>query len=137
MELIGLKLALRDFCQQVSKQHQIRIQFSVDNELPNPASEVSLCFYRVAQEAVQNSVKHSGSDCIEVGLAFSHGMLTMTIKDYGSGFDSSSLKNGLGLATMRERLRLVEGTLIVDSKPGNGTEVRAQVPMSASARQSA
>jgi signal transduction histidine kinase len=82
--------------------------------------------YRVAQEALHNSVKYSGSTRADVRVAVHNGTLRMSIKDYGAGFDPNVAAGGLGLATMRERLRLLEGELLVNSKPGGGTEIMAQ-----------
>jgi signal transduction histidine kinase len=91
--------------------------------------DLALCFYRVAQEALNNSMKHSRSTRVDVTLSAHGGMLSMTIRDDGTGFDPSAAANGLGLATMRERMRLVEGRLRIDSHHGKGTEVSAKAPM--------
>jgi signal transduction histidine kinase len=96
-----------------------------------------LCFYRVAQEALSNSVKHSGATRIDVRLIASDGLLRMMVKDDGSGFDPAAAANGLGLATMRERLRLVDGNLLVNSMPGRGTEITAQTRLDLSATKAA
>jgi signal transduction histidine kinase len=128
VELLGLKVALRDLCRQLSKQHAIVIDLVDDDFRTSLPPEVALCFYRVAQEALHNSVKHSGSAQIQVRLTAADGVVQMSIKDNGSGFDSNSAANGLGLATMKERVRLVDGTLAINSKPGAGTEVTVQAP---------
>jgi signal transduction histidine kinase len=126
LQHLGLGAALKEVCQQLAKQHHLEIQFSAD-DVPFPLPEdLALCFYRVTQEALNNSVKHSGSTRVEVRLAACDGSLRITVKDYGTGFDPSAAANGLGLAAMRERLRLVEGKLLINSRPGEGTEVTAQ-----------
>jgi signal transduction histidine kinase len=126
---LGLAMALKEVCQQLARQHDIVIQLTADN-IPFPLqAELGLCFYRVAQEALNNSVKHSGSARVDVRVEACNGTLTMTIVDYGAGFDLSTPTVGLGLATMRERLRLVEGTLRVRSRPGGGTELTAQASL--------
>jgi len=135
LQMLGLQVALREVCQQMARQHEIEIQLTADN-IPSPLPEdLALCFYRVAQEALNNSVKHSGSASAELKVAVRDGTLRMTIKDYGAGFDAKVAANGLGLATMRERLKLVEGELLVNSKPGEGTEVTAQARLKPSLRQ--
>jgi signal transduction histidine kinase len=126
LQHLGLEVALKEVCQQIARQHQLEIQFTAEN-VPFPLQEdLALCFYRLAQEALNNSVKHSGSARVEVGLKAHDGTLMITVKDYGAGFDPTTTANGLGLATMRERLRLVEGKLLINSRPGGGTEVTAQ-----------
>ena len=126
LEMLGLEVALEDLCQQLSKQHELSVRLIADNILLPLPQDLELCFFRVAQEALNNSVKHSGSARVEVRLAICDGTLRMTIKDYGAGFDPSAAANGLGLATMQERLRLVDGKLLINSRAGGGTEVTAQ-----------
>jgi signal transduction histidine kinase len=135
LQMLGLEVALREVCKQLERQHEIEIQLTTDG-VPFPLREdLALCFYRVAQEALSNSVKHSGSGRAQVSVAGRNGTLKMTIKDYGTGFDPNIAGAGLGLATMRERLRLVEGKLVVNSRLGGGTEVTAQARLDRSLRQ--
>ncbi|HXJ88415.1 MAG TPA: histidine kinase [Candidatus Binatia bacterium] len=118
LQALGLAAALKEVCRQLARQHEVDVQLTIDHA-PFPLSEeIGLCFYRVAQEALNNSVKHSGSARVDVRLDTQDGVLTMTIKDYGGGFDPSVTRKGLGLATMSERVRLVRGTLQVTSVLG-------------------
>jgi signal transduction histidine kinase len=127
LQHLGLKAALKDVCGQVSRQHHIDVQLQA-NDLAFPLSEdLSLCFYRVAQEALNNVVKHSHSDRIEVGLGSRRGRVWMRIKDFGVGFDPAAHADGIGLAAMQERLRMVGGSLHIKSTPGSGTELMAEV----------
>ena len=126
LRLLGLKVALREVCRQVSRQHNIEIQLEAD-ELPSQLSDdLSLCFYRIAQEALSNAVKHSRSKRIDVKLGNSRGHVWMRIRDFGVGFDPNDRANGIGLAAMRERLRMVGGSLQVKSSHGVGTELTAK-----------
>jgi signal transduction histidine kinase len=135
LQMLGLPVALREICRQVGSQHEIEIELTAD-DIPSPLPEdLALCFYRVAQEALNNSVKHSAATRAEVRVAVCDGTLKMTIKDDGTGFDPAVAARGLGLATMRERLRLVGGDLVVSSKLGQGTEVTAQARLDRSLRQ--
>jgi signal transduction histidine kinase len=129
LQYLGLEVALNDICQQLAKQYHLEIQFSADTIPFSLSEEVALCFYRVTQEALTNSVKHSRSARIEVRLSINNGKLELKIRDFGVGFDSSTVTDGLGLAAMRERLRLVEGRLLVNSRQGGGTEVTAQIQL--------
>jgi signal transduction histidine kinase len=134
LRLLGLKAALKEVCQQVSHQHNLDIQLQA-GELPSELpDDLSLCFYRVAQEALNNAVKHSHSTRVEVKLGDSGGQVWMRIKDFGVGFDFTARANGIGLAAMRERLRMVGGSLRVKSSPGVGTELTAKAkPMTPAA----
>jgi signal transduction histidine kinase len=135
LEMLGLGGALEDLCEQLSTKNGVAVQLIANNVEGALNEDLALCFYRVAQEALNNSLKYSGSPRVEVRLTTSDGTLRMTIRDYGAGFDPSVPANGLGLATMRERLKLVEGKLVVHSKPGAGTEVTAQARLVTSSRQ--
>jgi len=92
--------------------------------------ERSLCLYRVAQEALKNAAKHSGSAKIQVELEVHHGLLELKVRDKGQGFDVNNYEPGLGLASMRERMRMVGGTLEIHSTPGQGTEIVTRVEVS-------
>jgi signal transduction histidine kinase len=127
--MIGLPVALREICRQVGSQHEIEIELTADEVPSRLPEDLALCFYRVAQEALNNSVKHSAATRAEVRIAACDGTLKMTIKDDGTGFDLAVAARGLGLATMRERLRLVGGELVVSSKFGEGTEIMAQAKL--------
>jgi len=126
LEVLGLKEALKEVCRQVSHQHNIDIQVQADELSSKLSDDLSLCFYRIAQEALNNAVKHSHSTRIEVKLGNSGGRVWMRIKDFGVGFDATARANGIGLATMRERLRMVSGSLQIKSSPGVGTELTAE-----------
>jgi signal transduction histidine kinase len=129
LQTLGLEVALNETCRQFARQHDVDIQLTA-GRVPFPLPEdVGLCFYRVAQEALSNSVKHSSATRVDVRLVASEGFLRMIVKDNGTGFDSSAVANGLGLATMQERLKLVEGKLLVRSTPGRGTKVVAEAKL--------
>jgi signal transduction histidine kinase len=124
---LGLRAALKEVCQQLVDQHRVAIHLTAD-QLPAPLPEqVSLCFYRVAQEALMNAVKHSGTSHVDVSLECKGQLLHMCIRDYGIGFDFPVRGRGLGLVTMHERLRMVGGVLRFHSVAGVGTEVEAEV----------
>lgn len=126
LQLLGLAMALRDLCRQISRQHNLDIQLQIGELSSKLSEELSLCFYRIAQEAINNAVKHSHSARIEVKLGQSGERLWMRIRDFGVGFDPTARAYGIGLAAMRERLRMVGGSLQVKSTPGVGTELIAR-----------
>jgi signal transduction histidine kinase len=127
LELLGLSFALKAVCKQLADQYGIIIDL-MTQELPKTLpEELSLCFYRTAQEGLMNALKHSESRRIDVSLDCHGQILRMRIKDFGIGFDHPSvLGKGLGLVTMQERLRMVGGVLRVNSVQGKGTELEAE-----------
>jgi signal transduction histidine kinase len=127
LRYLGLRAALNEVCQQLIDQHRVAIHLTA-NQLPDSLSEqVSLCFYRVAQEALMNAVKHSGTSRVDISLDRKGELLRMCIRDYGIGFDPLFRGTGLGLVAMHERLKMVGGMLRFNSVAGIGTEVEAAV----------
>jgi signal transduction histidine kinase len=92
--------------------------------------EAQLCLFRVAQEALSNVARHAGTNAASVALRSADGGLVLAVRDEGVGFDLASPRSGrsLGLASMRERLQLVNGTLDIETAPGRGTTLVAWVP---------
>jgi signal transduction histidine kinase len=127
LEHSGLKLSLRDLCQQIERQHNLEIQLQVSDESLPLRSEIALCFYRVAQEALNNVVKHSGSRSVRVSLVEDAELVCLQVADSGIGFDLTQHSSGLGLVTMQERVQLVGGKFSTVSRPGEGTTVTAEV----------
>jgi signal transduction histidine kinase len=125
LEHLGLRFALKELCQQISERHELPIEFNIDQGSTRLSQDVSLCFYRVAQEALNNIIKHSGTDKVELILTEERGKLRMQVKDFGSGFKPTDSDAGLGLSTMQERLRIIRGELSIASRPGRGTVITA------------
>src|SRR5579864_1184042 len=104
------------------------------HDMPGPLSaDISLCFFRVLQEALHNAAKHSGVRHFEVRLWGTSDDIHLTVLDSGAGFDREAAKSsrGVGLISMEERLKLVNGTLSIESQPRSGTTVHARVPFNA------
>lgn len=132
LEYLGLAAAMRGFCNEFGKQHKAEINFKT-HDLPSPLSpDISLCLFRVLQEALHNSAKHSGVRRVEVQLWGTSDEIHLTVNDSGVGFDSEAVKEsgGLGLISMEERLKLLKGTFSVETKPKGGTTIHARVPLS-------
>jgi signal transduction histidine kinase len=98
-------------------------------------SEAPICFYRVAQEALRNVQKHSGSTDAELELKANHDAVSLVVTDFGSGFAPGSVpqSRGLGMASMAERVRGLGGHFLVESLPGWGTRLVASIPLHADA----
>jgi PAS domain S-box-containing protein len=133
LHTLGLVAAVRGFCKEFSEQHKLKVQF-VHSDLPGQIpKDVTLCLFRIAQEALRNIVKHSGAAEAEVELSGHADEIDLCISDSGQGFDVESVKgvSGLGLISMRERLRLVGGHLFIESRPSHGTRIHLRVPLHA------
>jgi PAS domain S-box-containing protein len=132
LHYLGIAAAMRGFCQEFGKQQKVEIDFRT-NDLPSALPpDISLCFFRVLQEALHNSAKHSGVRHFEVRLWGSSGEIHLTVSDSGAGFDIEAAKasRGLGLISMEERLKLLNGTFSIESQPQRGTTIHARVPFS-------
>ena len=129
LEYLGLVGAAKSFCRELSEQRNVQIEFK-HSEVPAAIpKEISLCIFRVLQEALHNAVKHSGDQNFVVEMRGTNDGISLTVSDSGIGFDWQDATNrrGLGLISMRERLRLVNGELSIQSELARGTTVRAQV----------
>jgi len=127
--LIGLVPAVRGLQRELS-QSGTAIDFTYDNVPPDLPPEVTLCLYRIVQEALQNALKHAAAGEIAVRLRGRGNALVLTVDDNGAGFDvNGAWGKGLGLISMSERVDAVAGIFAVDSAPGNGTRVTITVPL--------
>jgi PAS domain S-box-containing protein len=132
LHYLGLTAAIRSFCKEFGEQQKVEIDFT-SHDLPGTQSpDISLCLFRVLQEGLHNSVKHSGVRFIQVRFWGTPDELHLTVSDQGRGFDRLTVEasQGLGLISMEERLKLVNGTFSIDSDPQRGTSIHARVPLS-------
>ena len=131
LELLGLQAAAAEFCEEFSSRHGVTIDVHFENIPKALAPEISLCLYRVLQEALQNVVKHSGSRHAHVSLNGYIDTINLTVKDSGTGFhpDEAMRGPGLGLTSMKERLKAVGGQVSIHSQQGRGTTIHAVAPL--------
>ena len=132
LEYLGLVTAVRGFCSEFAELQRIEIVFKSHDVPAALPKDASLCLFRVAQEALQNSAKHSEAQQFEVQLWATPDEIHLTASDSGAGFDPAVLRKGrgLGLISMQERLALVKGTFAIDSQAKRGTAIHARVPLS-------
>jgi PAS domain S-box-containing protein len=132
LDYLGLVSGMRSWCEEYSLRQKLEIGFK-SHDVPKLPKDISLCLFRVAQEALHNAAKYSGVKQIEVQLTQSSGEIHLIINDLGKGFDveAARRKPGLGLTSMQERVRLVGGTIVIDSKPTAGTTIHVCVPFGA------
>jgi PAS domain S-box-containing protein len=134
LELLGLVATMKSFCKEFGEKQRVEIDFESNGIPALLPMGVPLCLYRVLQEALRNSLKHSGVRHFQVRSWAKSGELHLTVRDSGSGFDTPAVRRGpgLGLISMEERLKLVKGNLSIDSQPNRGTTIHASVPISSS-----
>ena len=132
LEHVGLVSALHGLCREMSEKYKIEVHLSDCDVRLNMPKDVALCLFRVAQESLGNVVKHSKAKGAQVSVGANPRCIWLRIADAGRGFDLGvqNARAGIGLTGMRERLRLVGGTLEVKSEPEHGTEILAEVPLS-------
>jgi signal transduction histidine kinase len=133
LEYLGLAAAASTFCRDVAERQDLEITFHSDKVPKNIPKDVALSLFRVLQEAVQNAIKHSGSRHLGVSVEGAANSIELKVQDFGVGFEPEAITagNGLGLISMKERLKMVQGELAIESQPSRGTLVRAVVPFDA------
>ena len=129
LEEEGLLGALQQRLNTVEQRAGVQSDLRVSDEMTMPrSSETEL--YHIAQEALNNSLKHSGATHVVVEIQIEDGEIIMNISDNGTGFDIAELQQvqGVGLTSMRERAQKLHGTLAIDSAPNTGTTISVRIP---------
>jgi signal transduction histidine kinase len=118
-------------CEEFNDRHEIDVTFAEENVPRRIPPETALCLFRIAQEALQNVRKHSGANKAEVRLEGLGDNIHLSVSDRGRGFDpgNGARRDGIGIRSMEERLRLVEGRFAIHSWPLEGTRIDAWVPV--------
>jgi len=131
LDYLGLVAALKGFCDEFSRQHEVTVKFTEKNVPRDVPPDISLCLFRVTQEALQNAVKYSQTSNFAVELTGTPQEIQLDVRDWGAGFhvQEAERNRGLGLTSMRERVHLVRGRFFIDSSPGAGTRVAVVVPL--------
>ena len=131
LERLGLAAGVASFCKEFSAQQGLQIEFS-QQDLPRSVSpEIALCLFRIVQEGLRNVQKHSGAAHAQVRIEKVDNTLHLSISDNGVGFDveDGSRPQGLGLWSMRKRVRLVGGRYEIYSKKQKGTRIDVWTPI--------
>jgi signal transduction histidine kinase len=131
LDVLGLLPSLAGLCREFSEIHHLQVQLAQHGIPEKIPKDVTLCLFRIAQEALRNVVKHSGAAQAKVELLGLGDRIELCVLDTGVGFDPESAKGrqGIGLVSMRERLRLIGGDLTVESASPHGTRIRARAPL--------
>jgi signal transduction histidine kinase len=132
LEYLGIAAVLRSFCEEFGKRKRVEIDFQSYDLLGFVSPDISLCLFRVLQEALDNAVKHSGARRFEVRLWRRSDKVGLTVSDSGVGFEleTATKSRAPGLTLMEERVKLLKGTLSIESQPSRGTSVRAEISLS-------
>jgi signal transduction histidine kinase len=130
LEYLGLVDASAAMCREISSQHDVDVTFHGEHIPHRLSMRIAVCLYRVLQEGLQNAIKHSRTPRVEVLLRGGADHIELRIHDFGIGFDLRAAEGrGLGLASMKERLKAVKGQLAIRSQPQRGTSIDARVPL--------
>src|SRR4029077_6064786 len=131
LEYLSLAAVMRCFCREFGERKGVDIGFRGHGQPGHVPPDVSICLFRVLQEALRNGVKHSGERRFDVQFWATSNELHLQISDSGAGFDveAASTNGGLGLIRMEQRLKLVKGTFLIESRPHGGTTIHARVPL--------
>jgi two-component system, NarL family, sensor histidine kinase UhpB len=126
---LGLVNALIALCTRVGAQNGPSVTRELQGDLPPLPPDVELVVYRIAQEGLTNAWRHSGADSVTVSLKADAETVTLSVTDDGEGMPPELPRGTAGIAGMRERALLVGGRLSIESRPGQGTEVRLTIPV--------
>jgi PAS domain S-box-containing protein len=131
LEYLGVVAASKGFCREIAERQKMSIEFKADGVPPAVPQDVSLTLFRILQESLQNAVKHSSAQHVQVQLLGTSREVQLIVRDDGTGFnvDAAMNSHGLGLISMRERVNLVNGKIFIASKPMGGTEITVHVPI--------
>ncbi|HVH50063.1 MAG TPA: PAS domain S-box protein [Candidatus Bathyarchaeia archaeon] len=132
---LGLNAALRELCGRIGNSQGLAIELNCADEANLVMEDEALVLYRVAQEALNNVLRHSKASKASIALEYSESHAKLTISDNGHGFNPAASSDGIGLVGMRERVRAVRGEFRVLSAPESGTEIHASVPLRACAKE--
>jgi signal transduction histidine kinase len=131
LEIVGLAAAAAKFCEELADRQRVEIDFHSEIISKTLPLGITLCLFRVLQEALQNAIKHSGSRRFRIVLKGQVDDVELTVQDSGLGFDPQEAirGRGLGLISMKERVELVGGQLSIHSEMGRGTTIQVRVPL--------
>jgi PAS domain S-box-containing protein len=131
LQHVGLRQALEAHCAEFQRQHGVEVALSTPGDFPAIPNDAALCLYRAAQEALRNVARHARARRTDVVLTRANGEVTLTISDDGRGFDVARARRagaGLGLLSIEERVRLLRGSVRIDTSSTRGTTVRVILP---------
>jgi signal transduction histidine kinase len=136
LRVLGLAPALKAHSAEVEKRHNVQITFTTEGDAGYLSSEVAVCLFRIAQEALRNGIVHGNARRFSISLTRPGGDVEMTVSDDGCGFDLEAVRRqggGLGLVSMEERAHLVGANVSIVTGLQQGTTIRVRGPAKPSA----
>ncbi len=129
---LGLVDAIKSECTNLLQREDVAIDYKASSVPAAIGNDAALCLYRIVQEGLRNIAKHAKTKQAQVSLVGTDKALVLRVQDRGIGFDPSQAQKGtgLGLASMQDRVRLIEGQISIQSEPGQGTVIEVRVPLS-------
>ena len=125
----GLAESIRDLCEKLNGLSHIRFTYDIGGNLPRWDEPIEINIYRIVQESLTNSIKHSGATEVDVNIfTINEKTALIRISDNGRGFNINVVSSGLGLTSIRERADVINAKIIIDSEKGNGTRILLEVP---------
>lgn len=122
LERLGLKAAIEELIDWINKNGEITVSYYSNSQPVRLESEKELAIFRIVQELLNNSIKHSEASNIEIGLRYSKKWIVVTVSDNGKGFEINKMaKTGLGLQNLRSRTQILNARHKIKSSPGKGT----------------
>ena len=132
LKQVGLTATLRDHCADIERHHRVIVTFNPGDGLDSLDPDVALCLFRVVQEALTNVLRHARARATCVSVTMTTESVELNVVDDGVGFAASErTRNGLGLRSIHERVRFMQGHVSVDSRLGEGTRVLVRIPIGA------
>jgi signal transduction histidine kinase len=125
---LGLLAAVEWYARETSRRGEIEVEVHSENVSEDLGDELKLCVYRIVQEALNNAQRHSHARTARVELTQTNGAIRVKIADEGRGFDPKRTR-GMGLLGMEERVKRLGGALTIESRPGAGTTIRVELPL--------
>lgn len=131
LDHLGLAAAIQSLCKELTDSGKLKVDLQQKGFRTDIPKDVTLCVFRIAQEALRNCSRHSGAHSAQVFLQQTRDAVRLSVSDNGCGFDpdTDQVKKGLGFISMKERLRLVDGELRIYSQPSRGTRIEVRVPL--------
>jgi signal transduction histidine kinase len=131
LEDLGIASALRGYAQEFEQREHVRVDLTLEEYQRPLDRHLAECLFRVTQEALRNVAKHAGATMVSLALSYHDDRIMLRIEDNGRGLtshDRNAVQRGLGLVSMGERVRLLDGTLTLTSDPGSGTCLSVSIP---------
>ena len=129
---LGLVEAVESECNSFTKREGIAVNYKSNGIPKNLPKDIAICIYRILQASLSNISRHAQADKVDVSLIGENNSISLTVRDYGIGFDTNNIKKGkgLGLSSMKERVHLIQGDLSIQSRLGEGTMIKVRAPLS-------